>query len=375
MTKAQTVTCSGDLPNLATNDLRILLRIREEDGLTEIGMKLSDTEMREFRKLVAPFQAQMRSLRDTGTKWRRPGSLEEVVRRGHLKQVQEALEIADEMTMPVQSWDDYEEITAVGDLFYKAEWNGISVDANAPGITSYFTSTFSKHVTDNKIYPQIDVIPKAKTGRMGIRGGYNVMSWPHGCRQALVASTGKVLGAIDVVAMDVTSLMVLNGDFRAAVGDTDDHYTAMMSAVFGSRGNESARKIVKSCFLPMTYGASNDVVAETLNCSLSTVVALRQAFSPLLNMLPIGPDLARLVQETSSMAFRAGLAELAGFTDRFKALFPIHDELVLEVNQDSATDDIMKVAEIIERGAMKRTGIRYKTKPKFGKNYGEMNEV
>jgi len=375
MKKVQTVTCSGDLPNLATNDLRILLRVREEDGLTEIGMRLHDVEMREFRKLVAPFQAQMRSLRDTGTKWRRSGSLEDIVRRGHLKLVQEALEMADDVTMPVQSWDDYEEITAVGDLFYKAEWNGISVDASVPGLTSYFTSTFSKHVIDNRIYPQIDVIPKDRTGRMGIRGGYNVMSWPHGCRHALVAGTGKVLGAIDVVAMDVTSLMVLNKDFRAAVGDTDDHYAAMASAVFGSQSNESARKIVKSCFLPMTYGASNDVVAETLNCSLSTVVMLRQAFSPLLNMLPIGPDLARLVQETSSMAFRAGLAGLAPFTDKFKALFPIHDELVLEVNQDSATDDIVNVAELIEQGAMKRTGVRYKTKQKFGKNYGEMNEI
>ncbi len=349
-------------------DLRILLRIRGSDGIRQIASGLSESGMRGLLSAWRSVEAAIRSAAVSRTRWR-PG-LSDICRRSHVDALSSALVEAYGETEGRHDRDGYPQLRRIAGHLWSAEWEGVRVDLGAPGLSPAFISMLRPHVTDGLIYPQIDVIPRDATGRMGTRGGWNVMAWPHGSRQSLVARTGFRIVSADFVAMDVRSIMSLSEEFRLLVGgDVEDPYGEIASHIFGDR--ETGRVVVKSSLVPLAYGASNETLAESLGTDVRRVAVVRDRLHPWLRVLPSGADLARLVQTTSSLAFRSALEMLCP-SDMYRVLFPVHDEVVMEVREDLHPGPI---AMMLESGASGPTGVRYRTRIRAGRSYGELRPI
>ena len=361
-------TVSGELPPSDLPDLRLLLRIKGQGALGQISELLPDGARAEYERLSTPFRVAIRTLDSCGIEWRgrAPRS---VMPSSYVLDLRAALALAHEATAPLHVIDGTQELADVARLFERAEWEGVSIDMGIGAVPERF-------LLDGRLHPQIDVIPRELTGRMGTRGGFNVMAWKHSTRGALHPDPGKSIYSIDFNAMDLHSLTTLDevGMLRSMVSQDDDAYTSLSRSVFGATG-EQLRGVLKGSFLPFAYGAGIQTVADSLGISADSAMKLWDRYRPWLKQFIVGPDLARLVQETSSTVFRAALAA-AGRSSicdlSARALFPVHDELVMESDSDSSA---LYVKSLMERTTESLTGVRYRTVVKRGNDYGHMEKL
>jgi hypothetical protein len=357
------ITCGGLVP-WSGQDLRILLRLSPHDPLGQLRDRHPDKAR--FDSLTSAYVAQRTSAEIAGVPWRAKFWTTFTPRA-----------IDDMMTCLVEVWraslpehilEDYEELSDVAELFYRAEWTGVEVDPiGAPQM-------LATHIVGTAIYPQVDVVPRAATGRMGVRGGFNVMAWPKHLRHHLVAPSGRLIASFDVNAMDVRSLLALafpDGGSPIPMGRGVDLYQEIISFCRPGRElTDEMRAVVKDTFVPIVYGMSDEALREKYG---ESGPMLRELYSPLLSRFPkLGREVALLGQTASSRAFRGGLRALARCGRRdFFALFPVHDELVLSVDARSV-DTLRDLASTMEHGAMSVTGVEYSVRIKVGPNYGKM---
>lgn len=361
-------TVSGELPPSDSPDLRILLRIRGQDALGQISQLLPEEVRGEYERLSGSYRASIRTLELCGVEWR-GWELPAIMPSSHVERMMEALSVAYTATEDLHISEGAEELGDVARLFRQAEWDGVCVD-NSGGVIP------ERFVLDGRLHPQVDVIPRELTGRMGTRGGFNVMAWEHGTRAALRPSPGRGLFSIDFNAMDLHSLASLeeSGHLRDVISGDDDAYTALARRVFGATGDQ-LRAILKGSFLPFAYGAGIQTVATSLGVSYDPAAKLWERYRPWLESLAVGPDLARLVQGMSSAVFRACLAAVgrSAICDLgMRAMFPVHDELVLESDD---CDVVTYAKDLMERRSESLTGVRYRTIVKHGGDYGHMEKL
>lgn len=359
-------TVSGELPPSDAIDLRILLRIRGPDAIGQISSLLTEDVRLEYDRLSLPFRAALLTMRLTGIEWRGrdPRSL---MPSSHVDGLMSALSLAHGETRALHVEDGYDELRAVARLFEDAEWRGVRVESDVIP---------SLHTNDGRLHPQVDVIPRELTGRMGTRGGFNVMAWERGTRHALRPSPGMGLFSIDFNAMDLHSLASLeeSGALRDVISSDPDAYAALSREIFGATG-EQLRAVLKGSFLPFAYGAGIGAIATTLDVSHESAAKLWERYRPWLDPLGTGPELARLVQGMSSTVFRACLARVARSQVcdlGIRALFPVHDELLLESGDPLA---VLYAREMMELQSAALTGVRYRTVVKRGPDYGHMEKL
>lgn len=361
-------TCSGQLPPSNNNndiDLRLLFGISKQDCISEISNLIEDKK--EYIDLVSPFLKAIKTLELSKIEWRGLDP-ESLMPRKFVSMVYDGLNLAlRNKIKEKQIDDDYKINQKISKLFSKSEWEGIILDMSR--FSPEYKQVVGKHCFDGKrIHPQINVIPKESTSRMGTRGGFNVMGWKKSERNALIAPPGFKIYSIDFNAMDVHSLASLFPESNlSSVIEFDGDTYSQISIEFGLSED---RNLVKSTFLPIIYGVSNSTLSESTGIKDSDIQKVRLLIKPILSKMPCGTDLARLVQETSSIVFRKTLADISDkISTCCTALFPIHDEIIFLSQSDN---DIFNIANCIEQSAKDISGSRYKTRVSSGIDFGNM---
>lgn len=358
-------TISGDLKSRDLQDLRLLLKIRNVDGLSSISKFLSEDIRSEFESKISKFINARNSLIEAKFDYRR-FNIETLYPVSILNDLYDALDFAYDNTLCMHSREDYDKLFKVSLLFLEAEWSGIRIDEAVPGMSQLV----KRHLFGDRVYPQIDVIPKDKTGRLGIRGGFNVMAWHSDYRQCFIPNVGMKIYSIDFTSMDLMSLSALDKNVSAIISNSEDAYSTLFEALFGIKCNETYRMIIKASFLQMAYGASDDAIAQSINCNVSYARKLRQAYNSILLNLPIGSELARITQSTSSNVFISALSNAE--TEGVIAVFPVHDELVVMSYDDNS---VYSMANKMKETAFDVSGVRYSLKIKKGSNYKDMERI
>lgn len=196
------------------------------------------------------------------------------------------------------------------------------------------------------------------TGRFGVEhGSYNPLIVNKNDRSNIIPSEkGRTLAVIDFRAMDLCSMIsVVPGLAEKYRGATDPHLrTAEIVGI--------ERDVAKKELFTHAYGGNSFLHREFSN-KLPELNWLREKGSG---------EGARIVQRTSATAFKAGLSKALTLLCEVdvKPVFTVHDELVLDVLNES----IMKVkvvSQALEKGASERIGVTYTTETKLGSDYAE----
>lgn len=205
------------------------------------------------------------------------------------------------------------------------------------------------------------VFPKWKlrgtvTGRFGVEhGSFNPLTISREQRSRIVPDgSGRQVVVLDFRAMDLCSIISLFPSladrYRAS---TDPHQTT--ADLVGVD-----REVAKKELFVFAYGGHSSHHRE-FSERLPELVPVR------------GPDLARRVQETSALAFRAGLSRALPhlFGGHIRPMFTVHDELVLDRDPAHPIDEL--VAALAD-GASERIGVPYSVGVKTGRDYAEAKE-
>lgn len=191
------------------------------------------------------------------------------------------------------------------------------------------------------------------TGRFGVEhGSFNPLTIPREQRGRIVPDeAGRDVAVLDFRAMDLCSIISLFPSIADRYGRSEDPHQTTADLVGVDR------EVAKKELFVFAYGGNSPYHRE-FSERLPELVPVR------------GPDLARRVQETSAIAFRAGLSHALPhlFGGGVRPMFTVHDELVLDREVDRPVDDVVAA---LERGASERIGFPYSVGMKVGRDYGE----
>lgn len=189
------------------------------------------------------------------------------------------------------------------------------------------------------------------TGRFGVeQGSWNPLTIPERDRDRIIPSDPKRwVAVLDFKAMDACSLVSLFPSLEDRYGGTDDLH-ARTAELIGVD-----RDVAKKELFVFAYGGRSPY-EERFSRNLPEVLAAR------------GADLARRVQETSAIAFRAGVSRALPllYGEDVRPMFAVHDELVLDV-----VSSPLPVLVALEQGASERIGRPYTVGMRMGKDYSE----
>ena len=193
------------------------------------------------------------------------------------------------------------------------------------------------------------------TGRFGVENGsFNPLTINRDHRSRIVPSgPGRRIHVLDFRAMDLCSIVSLFPSLSSRYSGASDLHQRTADLVGVDR------EVAKKELFVFAYGGHSGYQRE-FSERLPELVPVR------------GSDLARRVQETSALAFRAALSKALPllFGGDPRPLFTVHDELVLDVHEDRAAD-VHDVITALERGASERIGFPYSVDMKVGRDYGE----
>lgn len=275
---------------------------------------------------------------------------------------------------------------------------GSGVDVH---VRNFLSSMLRELGDDGRARYKIDPIG-TKTGRMKVSSGLRVMSIPHGApREAIRSSSGRI-ASIDFNAIDVVSVMWGCGvDLARLYDGCDDVHSRTAELAFDVRSGDvtpDMRRAAKAISLVRFYGGSAELAARSAGMSgmdaierFDRVVGScvydfrdrlhRSAMAEMELRLPSGRRvpleptdtpgkvLGLYGQGMSSYAFEraldAALVALSG--TRSRALFPVHDELVIELLDDESVLD--GVASAMESAV---EGVRYPVKCSVGGSYEDV---
>lgn len=265
------------------------------------------------------------------------------------------------------------------------------------------------------VYPNFNP-HHGKTGRIKTHGGFNCMNLSHGpARSAIVSrfrsSNGEQMGSIysfDYNAIDYRCIVssVMDEEFhRLYVGAEDFHArTAQLLMSRSERIDPRHRKIAKAGTYVSIYGGSTDTLAKKLEVSEDVASKLCQKmdrlFAPVHKLrrklyqeyvqtgrvtLPSGRNvyveprahegqvMGIYAQSFSSLVFERALVRVDRFLQdgkfRSKTLFPVHDELNLDVCPEEEEAVILGVKNAMEKDPV--SGMVFAVKCKKGKTYDE----
>lgn len=192
------------------------------------------------------------------------------------------------------------------------------------------------------------------TGRFGVeQGSWNPLTIAEKDRDRIVPSApDRRIAVLDFRAMDACSIVSLFPSLEDRYGDATDLHgrTAELIGI--------DRDVAKKELFVFAYGGRSQY-EDRFAKHLPEIMVRR------------GAELARRVQETSAIAFRAGLSRALPllFGDETRPMFAVHDELVLDVVQSP-----LPVLVALEQGASDRIGRPYTVGVKIGNDYGEAKE-
>lgn len=210
-------------------------------------------------------------------------------------------------------------------------------------------------------------------------GTFNFMGIKSEKRGLLKARPGRSLIVLDFNAIDGRSIVSLHPDspknLRWCQGD---FYAMMFQELFGKHPDHDERQALKLAFTRYCYRTSVSKVPPELDALFSEkmpwIEELRkQNHDPDFHDHE-GHGLALKAQTKSSRTFNGALFEAVGLLctdDRsYDPLFTVHDELVVEVDDDKvglAAD----LASTLEVGAYETSGVMHVVRFKVGKDYAQ----
>jgi hypothetical protein len=192
--------------------------------------------------------------------------------------------------------------------------------------------------------------------------GFNPLTIPEAERNLVVPSRGgRMVCVIDFRAIDVCSMVALVPGLRRHYEDAWDPHARTAELVFGSDAG-TCRAAAKDQIFVHAYGGHSTFKA-LFDEKLPELAEVRK--------LPHG-EFPRRVQSHSAKAFRAALSEALPLLlgESVIPMFTVHDELVLDVADDSI-DRAIDVSNVMQDGATRACGTDYFTSPKFGLTYAE----
>lgn len=245
-----------------------------------------------------------------------------------------------------------------------------------------------------------------KTGRLRPEGGFTSMGIPHGpARNAIISRhVGGKIYSFDYNAIDYRSIVnAIGGDFAAQYSDSRDFH-AKTTQFLSEEFDESQRDIVKSITYTSIYGGSIDtlsqktglsttrveMILEKLETHLYPISALKQKIWGEFQMsgfidipgigryeasdeenMHAGKLLALFAQGYSAYVFEMSFIGVHNLLKDTKSciIFPVHDELVLDIHPDDERDGIIeKIKHEMESGVATGFVVNYKK----GRSYGEI---
>ena len=233
-----------------------------------------------------------------------------------------------------------------------------------------------------------------KTGRIGVDSGFPVMSIPKGRTRSIFVSRwddGRIV-SFDMNAIDYRQIVSsIGGEFAELYAGADDFHKRTAEIVFGS--DAPPRPVIKAASYVNFYGGSLETVAERagicideardilskMEAPLAPVAEFRRSLGieainhghvvlPSGRRIVVEPSahegkvLGLFAQSCSSEVFREFLVQARKALEPYAAVmcFPVHDELVVDVDAKHSEDAISSVESL---------GFPIRTK--IGRNYEE----
>lgn len=296
---------------------------------------------------------------------------------------------------------------------HEIELNGIRIDKdfvdsqllkqNDPATTKTFRSMQSLY--KNGYVTALFNAHGTKTGRLRPEGGFGAMGVPHGpARKAIVSRhEGGKIYSFDYNAIDYRSIVSsIGGDFAALYVDSRDFHTRTAQFIF-KEVDEVRRDALKAISYTSIYGGSVETLVSRTGLKKEIIEEVLKRLKP--NLEPIsqfrenlwglyqtrgyidipgvgryekngeemhpGKLLALYAQGYSAYVFEMAMTQVNRFLKENGhgtcVIFPVHDELVLDVHPDDEKlmDDVKR---IMETGVAQGFVVNYKK----GGSYGEV---
>ena len=310
---------------------------------------------------------------------------------------------------------------AVAGLLFSAEQTGFAVDRTVASRWGSEEDPVCKRllhrlseVPRGIVFPRFDV-HGGRTRRIGTsHGSFPVMGLPRegNVRRAIVSSwSGGHVASLDFNAQDQRCMVgaVPDRAFRDLYAGASDFHARTSEIVLGHAPRDPAeRRIVKESFYVAAYGGTPDTVASKTGLSvtdasrivemteraLAPIVELRTATSrearesgrismPDGTWVPADPGdhdgklMALRFQTSSAISFRRALARFSTISGPGRFVFPVHDEVVLDLPPGQGSEVALGVyASELEEGArVPGLDVDFRVKVHVGENYGDMREV
>lgn len=227
-----------------------------------------------------------------------------------------------------------------------------------------------------------------RTERIAIRRGLNTMSIPKGESRRKIRSrlgdAGRIV-SLDFNAIDLRCIVSRVPEMVPLYAGCDDFHARTHELVSGRPPTDDERRMMKSLTYPMLYGGpfGADSYSEKLRYLFTPIVEFRRRLHAEKPEEHAGATLAIFAQTLSSRAFKAALVaadiEMLGLDGQVLPIFPVHDELVLDVSvagcRGSALGRVNALKMIVkemESAAAAAAGIECKVVVASGPSYGEL---
>lgn len=300
--------------------------------------------------------------------------------------------------------------------------------------STYLSRFLEFSESDNRIHPRINSIGgSGKTagesgGQFGVRTGRmslespNLQQLPRGgdplssvIRNCIVAGEGKTLVSVDFDQAELRVMAHLSRDpgLAAAFAEKGDFFTTLTRRIYHDPRivkSDRRRQLTKSYVFATLYGAGNDKLATTTGVPLGEVEDLQREFnaayvgvpefqnaiqrvakqrqrdegtpyvrSPLTHRKFIGEQgkeyklVNFIIQGTSAEILKMKLCEIdaAGLGDAMR--LPIHDEIILEVDDDDVPEAVHTLREIMNDSTLLTIPITAGVA--IGKKWGEKRDI
>jgi DNA polymerase-1 len=260
-----------------------------------------------------------------------------------------------------------------------------------------------------------------RTGRMSLSSP-NLQQLPRGgdplssvIRNCIVAGEGKTLVSVDFDQAELRVMAHLSKDpgLAAAFASTEDFFTTLTRRIYHDPSivkSDRRRQLTKSYVFATLYGAGNDKLATTTGVPLGEVEDLQREFnaayagvpafqhaiqqvakqrqrdegvayvrSPLTNRKFVGEQgkeyklVNFIIQGTQAELLKMKMLEVdaAGLGDALR--LPIHDELILEVNDEDVPEAVQTLREIMNDSTLLSVPITAGVA--IGKKWGEKRDI